>query len=77
LNLPITSRSSEPLYEAATLLLHLPFYVDLWKVQNYYYEVLQRQHPQQLVAQRAGDEAAQQWIERFQSLGELLRIKLP
>ncbi len=67
----------ETLYEAATLLLHLPFYVDLWKVQNYFYEVLQRQHPQQLVAQRAGDEAAQQWIARFQSLGELLRIKVP
>ena len=67
----------ETLYEAATLLLHLPFYVDLWKVQNYFYELLQRQHPQQLVAQRAGDEAAQQWIARFQSLGELLRIKVP
>jgi hypothetical protein len=46
-------------------------------VQNYFYEVLQRQHPQQLAAQRAGNEAAQQWIARFQSLGELLRIKVP
>jgi hypothetical protein len=67
----------EAFYEAASVLLHLPFYVDLWKVQNYFYELLQRQHARQLAAQRAGDETAQQWIARFQSLGQLLRVKVP
>jgi alpha-amylase/alpha-mannosidase (GH57 family) len=67
----------EAFYEAASVLMHLPFYVDLWKVQNYFYELLQRQHARQLALPPSGDEPAQRWIARFQSLAQLLRIKVP
>ena len=67
----------ETLSRSAGALQHLPFSVELWKVQNLFYEVLQRQYPDQQQAQRRGEETARRWIAGFQSLGRLLRVAVP
>ena len=61
---------------AVSLALHMPFNVDLWKVQNLYWEMLQTSYPG--FKQRAGrnDTRAVDWIGEFTSLGKLLKIRV-
>jgi hypothetical protein len=66
----------ETLSQSANALPYLPFAVDLWKVQNLFYDVLQRHYPSQQRAQLQGDETIRRWITCFQSLGQLLRVKV-
>jgi alpha-amylase/alpha-mannosidase (GH57 family) len=54
----------------------LPFPVNLWKVQNLYYRVLQTAPPRLREAAERGDEAAREWLERFAALGELLSVRV-
>jgi hypothetical protein len=65
----------ERIHEALAVLPRLPFVVDLWQVQNYYFQLLALHYPR--IRARAGnDETAHQWTARFQSLGRLLRVKV-
>jgi alpha-amylase/alpha-mannosidase (GH57 family) len=57
------------------LVRSLPFEVNLWKVQNLYYDMLQRIYPDMLDKADQEDTEAQTWVEHFVSLGEALRIK--
>lgn len=54
----------------AQLVLPLPLELNLWKVQNIYWEMLQRRLPE--FRQRAGDEQAEAWVEQFLKLGQTL-----
>jgi hypothetical protein len=67
----------EQFNEAISVLPHLPFSVDLWQVQNFYFQLLSRQYAVEREAQRSGDETARRWITRFQDLGRLLGVKVP
>ncbi len=65
----------EKFHQAARALQYLPFRVDLWKIQNLFYQLL-RQYEEQERAANAGDETARRWIAYCHDLGHLLRIKL-
>jgi hypothetical protein len=53
----------------------LPFEVDLWKVQNIYYRLLQTLYPEMRTRaeQEGGD--ARAWRELFDALGDRLRVR--
>jgi alpha-amylase/alpha-mannosidase (GH57 family) len=63
-------------HNAADLLQYLPFPVDLWTVQNVFYEQLQKTYPAQVRATADGDEAARGWVKSFTELGSRLGIKV-
>jgi hypothetical protein len=67
----------EQLHEAASVVAHLPFGVDLWQVQNLYFQWLTREYPLKRQAERAGDHTVRGWLTRFQELGRLLRVRVP
>ncbi len=61
---------------AAVLLAQsTPFGVNLWKVQNLYYAMLQTTHPEIKNKAQQGDEAAKEWLNPFSSLGQRLTIR--
>ena len=72
-----TEVSLKKLAEAASLIGALPFGVDLWKIQNIYYRVLETVYPQIVRQKNRGHEAAQHWLERFEGLGQKLSVKVP
>jgi len=53
----------------------LPFYVDLWKVQNIYHQLLLKTYPEYRNRAQQGDENARAWVERFNTLGDKLQIE--
>ncbi len=61
---------------AAMLANEMPFSVDLWQVQNVYWEMLQGVFPGYKKKAGQGDPAAKAWLQAFGSLGEQLRIKV-
>jgi alpha-amylase/alpha-mannosidase (GH57 family) len=63
----------ERLEAAVDLARSLPFEVNLWKVQNSYYRMLQQVRPEFQV--RGGDDV-HAWIAHFDSLGEKLGIRV-
>jgi len=52
----------------------LPFRVDLWRVQNRYYEMLRDVRPR---FEQEDSEQAREWVRRFVELGESLKIRVP
>ncbi|MDI6710279.1 MAG: DUF3536 domain-containing protein [Bacillota bacterium] len=61
---------------AVGLVRSLPFEVDLWKVQNVYFRLLQTIYPDfKKAAAEQGDDEAEAWVEGFCELGEKLRIR--
>lgn len=64
----------ERLEAAAGLLEKLPFTVDIWKVQNLFYAVLQEIYPHHRSRAERGDRESRAWVERFVVLGEKLSI---
>ncbi|MBN2084286.1 MAG: DUF3536 domain-containing protein [Anaerolineales bacterium] len=57
--------------QVVQLAVSLPFWVDLWKAQNVYYEVLQNVYPRLA----AGNEKDQSdWLREFRALGDLLKV---
>jgi len=59
------------LVAAVELAWSTPFAVDLWKVQNLYYEMLQTTYPEY----RKRTKADREWLTQFASLGEKLSIR--
>jgi hypothetical protein len=63
--------------ELATAMAHqLPFGVDLWKIQNVYYRVLQTVYSELKGEVQQGEENAREWVEHFQVLGAQLRLRV-
>ncbi len=62
--------------DAVDLAQALPFEVNLWLPQNLYYEVMQETYPSFRQKAEVADEDARAWVDRFQSLGERLRIRV-
>ena len=59
---------------AATLATSLPVSVDLWKVQNVYYELFRNVYPIQLERATAGSTDATRWVDLFTIVGEQLQV---
>jgi alpha-amylase/alpha-mannosidase (GH57 family) len=62
----------ERLRAAASFLPSLPFSANLWKAQNVFFQLLQRQYPRQREAEKRGDETARRWVACFEDLGRML-----
>jgi alpha-amylase/alpha-mannosidase (GH57 family) len=61
---------------AAGLARSLPFDVNVWRSQNYYYQMLQKIYPAWLERAHAGDPDARESIGHFISLGKNLSVKV-
>jgi hypothetical protein len=59
---------------AVSLARRLPFPVDLWKVQNIYWDILQTSYPEFKKKAAQNDRTAAAWQEAFVSLGKHLSI---
>jgi alpha-amylase/alpha-mannosidase (GH57 family) len=66
----------QSLDEALALAAALPFEVNLWKVQNIYYEQLHTTYPQWRHRASQGQAEAQSWVERFAAMGGKLAIHM-
>ncbi|MGB7539098.1 MAG: DUF3536 domain-containing protein [Anaerolineales bacterium] len=64
------------LEQAVELAGSLPFWVDLWKAQNVYYEVLQNTFARQGADHPGGKKDRSDWIREFRALGELLKVRI-
>jgi alpha-amylase/alpha-mannosidase (GH57 family) len=64
----------QALHDGLALAAGLPFEVNLWKVQNIYYEQLHTIYPQWRQQASQGQAQAQSWIDHFVALGEKLMI---
>jgi hypothetical protein len=53
----------------AELVMPLPLGLNLWKVQNTWWELRKRVLPEFAARARAGDAAAEKWLAQFQALG--------
>jgi alpha-amylase/alpha-mannosidase (GH57 family) len=63
--------------KAAALLDVLPFRVDLWKIQNACYRLLENVYASMVGEAERGDATAQSWVSSFRSLATKLSIKVP
>ncbi|MFZ5597280.1 MAG: DUF3536 domain-containing protein [Bacillota bacterium] len=63
------------LNEVMLLVRELPFEVDLWKIQNIYYQLLQTVYGEYLSKARAGNRLYSEWIGIIDSLGNRLKIR--
>jgi len=62
--------------EAVGMLHSLPFQVNLWKVQNTFYDLLQTIYPELREKTDRGNEKAQKWVGHFRVLGEKLSVRV-
>ncbi len=67
----------QQLEAAVSLARTMPFAVNLWKVQNVCYEMLQSAYPEQKAKAEQGDEPARQWTEVFTALAGRLSVRVP
>jgi alpha-amylase/alpha-mannosidase (GH57 family) len=67
----------QEIVSAVGLARSLNFEVNLWKVQNIYYEMLLTNYPGFKRRAKKGDETAEEWVTQFISLGEQLSIQIP
>jgi alpha-amylase/alpha-mannosidase (GH57 family) len=63
------------LQQAVDLTRSIPFWVDLWKAQNVYYEILQNTFPRVRDQLREHGEGESDWTREFLGLGELLKVR--
>lgn len=61
--------------EIIGLVQTLPFEVDLWKIQNIYYRLLQTIYPEIKEKAVKGDGEARGWLEKFNALGDKLYMR--
>jgi len=61
---------------AAGLIRALPFRVDLWKIQNSYYRLLENTYRNMQRQKDQGDRSAQAWLSAFKALGRKLAVKV-
>jgi alpha-amylase/alpha-mannosidase (GH57 family) len=73
---PTELDSLKKLNGAVDILHSLPFQVNLWKVQNVFYDLLQTVYPGWRESAHRGDEKARKWIRYFSILGERLSVRV-
>ena len=61
---------------AVSIIQVLPFAVDLWKIQNSYYRLLEGIYPKMRRQSELGDQSAQDWLRSFEALGQKLAVKV-
>jgi alpha-amylase/alpha-mannosidase (GH57 family) len=61
---------------AVNLVSTLPFQVNLWSIQNAYYEIVQSAYAEFKGKAEHDDEDAREWIEYFKKLGEKLYVRI-
>jgi len=71
---PAELASFQRLETVTNLARFLPFEVSLWRAQNVYYDMLQTVYCEFQERAEQGDEAAQEWIHHFISLGDRLLV---
>jgi hypothetical protein len=64
------------LIDAVRLAAIMPINVDLWKMQNLYWTMLQTNYPEFKQRAGRGNQPATKWIKDFNSLGEQLKIRI-
>ncbi len=72
---PGNKEQLDELVEAVSMAGNMPFPVNLWKVQNQYWEMLHTVLSEYQEKARAGDAGAAEWVECFGALGEALSIR--
>ncbi|MGD2126736.1 MAG: DUF3536 domain-containing protein [Desulfobacteraceae bacterium] len=65
------------LENALQLLDSLPFQVNLWTVQNFFYDILHTIYPDQRRRAEDGDKSAQKWVQHYVPLCERLSLRIP
>ncbi len=73
---PDDAELCQALEEAVRLMRELPFEVNLWRVQNLYYDLAGKVYPEKQRQGRDGDLQAVEWTARFLSLGQELGFSL-
>jgi alpha-amylase/alpha-mannosidase (GH57 family) len=71
-----TAEQLERFLESAELLECLPFKVDLWRAQNLFYRLLEREYSERRRSAQSGDDEARRWVAAVQNIGRLLRVKV-
>jgi hypothetical protein len=66
----------ERLERLTDLACNLPFWVDLWKMQNIYFRVGQEVYPQFRSGAEKGEDPAKTWVVHFTSLGDKLYCRV-
>jgi alpha-amylase/alpha-mannosidase (GH57 family) len=61
---------------AVDLVSALPFQVNLWKIQNCFYEVVQRLYAEFQRKADQGSEEAREWLKHFRRLGQRLYVRV-
>jgi hypothetical protein len=64
------------LEDATTLVSRLPFQVDLWRVQNICYEMLQTVYGEYQMRGEQGHEEAKTWLRHFNTIAENLTVRV-
>src|SRR6185312_7780005 len=65
------------LHKCLTIVKQMPFPVNLWAAQNHVYAIQGRLYPRLRRRAQRGDARAQQWLDQYVSLSELMSIRLP
>jgi hypothetical protein len=66
----------QALQQFAEAVMHLPLGLNLWKVQNLYWEMLQQIVPQYRERAQNGDGKAADWLNQFATVGEKLSFNV-
>ena len=66
----------ENLAKVLEMLSYLPFKVNLWRVRNFYYALLEDTYPSMRKRAGQGDPEAKKWIAQFVPLGERLAVRV-
>jgi hypothetical protein len=64
------------LEDATTLVSRLPFQVDVWKVQNICYEMLQTIYEEYQARAQEGHEEAKSWLDHFKIIARNLTVRV-
>ena len=74
---PQNAQALEHLDIAISLVRDLPFKVNLWKVQNTYYEMVQTVYHQWQRGAKQGQRKAKLCVRHFKNIGENLSVRVP
>jgi len=66
----------EKLHEGVGMLSSLPFQVNLWRVQNTCYDLLETVYPEFKARADHGDEKAREWLDHFTALSQKLSLRV-
>ena len=73
---PTDLRLLQKIEVAINIIPSLPFQVNLWKVQNLYYEILKKFYPEFQKKAEQGNETAREWVADARSIAEKLSVHL-